>query len=353
MKHIIFGGDGFVGRYIARDLLARGEQVLVCDRQKSDLPIYQFANFIEVDVRDPDAVNQVPIEAGDMVYNMAARLLMPPVKKRERTEAFFPVHVDGTRNILERMQASGANMLVQFSTDMVYGPSLTPPPIKTNHPQHPIDAYGQSKMACEELCREWRAKGMNISIFRPRMVMGPGRLGLLKNLFRLIEAGLPVPTIGSGMNRYQFVSVFDCAQFAIEAWEKGCPNGDWNLGSVNAPPVRELLKRLVKHAGSNSVVIPTPAFAVKGVLSLLDALDMTLMTREQYAIADEDYVVDVEDLRDAFGHVPEGTDDEMIISAFDEYKKNRDPDILANVFAPNDAWTSFINRTKANVAVGV
>ena len=350
MKHIIFGGDGFVGRYIARDLLARGEQVLVCDRARSDLPVYRFAAFREVDVRDRAQVGAVPIEADDMVYNMAARLLMPPVKKKDRTEAFFPVHVEGTRNILTRMQAGGANKLVQFSTDMVYGPSLMPPPIKTDHPQNPIDAYGKSKKACEDVCREWRTKGMNISIFRPRMVMGPGRLGLLKNLFRLIEAGLPVPTIGAGTNRYQFVSVFDCAAFAIEAWEKGCPNGDWNLGSVNAPPVRDLLKGLIKHAGSRSVVMPTPAFAVKAVLAGLDALDLTLMTREQYAIADEDYVVDVEDLREAFGHVPEGTDEEMITAAFDEYRKTRDPKILANVFAVDEAWSKFVEGRTEQVA---
>ena len=56
MKHIIFGGDGFVGRYIARDLLARGEEVLVCDLSRSDLPVYDHAAFLGVDVRDKTAV---------------------------------------------------------------------------------------------------------------------------------------------------------------------------------------------------------------------------------------------------------------------------------------------------------
>jgi dTDP-glucose 4,6-dehydratase len=38
MKHVIFGGDGFVGRYLARDLVARGEQVVVADVSKGELP---------------------------------------------------------------------------------------------------------------------------------------------------------------------------------------------------------------------------------------------------------------------------------------------------------------------------
>ena len=95
MKHVLFGGDGFVGRYIARELLSRGEEVLICDRAKSDLPIYRYASHMEVDVRDAEAVGRVPINADDVVYNMAARLLMPPIKKKDRHSAFFPVHVNG------------------------------------------------------------------------------------------------------------------------------------------------------------------------------------------------------------------------------------------------------------------
>lgn len=340
-RHIIFGGDGFVGRYIARDLLARGETVIIADKNKSDMPIYQHARYIKVDVRNADEVRSVGLQKGDMVYNMAARLLMPPVKRKDRYDAFFPVHVDGTRNILNAMVDAGCDRLVQFSTDMVYGRSIMPPPIPTTHPKDPIDAYGQSKKACEDVCEEYREKGINISIFRPRMVMGPGRLGLLANLFKLVKAGLPVPTIGSGANRYQFVSVFDCASFAIQAGDEGCPNGAWNLGSVNNPSTREVLKALIRHADSKSTVIPTPAFAVKAVLGTLDALDMTLLTREQYAIADEDYVVDVEDLREAFGRVPSGSDEEMILETWDCWLDNPDPKHLQALFVTTPEWEAF------------
>ena len=343
-KHVIYGGDGFVGRYIARDLVARGETVIIADKARSDMPIYDHVTHMKVDVRNKDEVASVPLNEGDMVYNMAARLLMPPVKKKDRQDAFFPVHVDGTRNILEHITASGCDRLVQFSTDMVYGRSLVPPPIPTDHPQNPIDAYGQSKKACEDVCLEWREKGVNISVFRPRMVMGPGRLGLLKNLFKLVKSNLPVPTIGSGKNRYQFVSVFDCASFAIQAGDMGCPNGAWNLGSVNNPSPKNVLKALISHAGSKSIVIPTPAFAVKGVLGALDAMDKTLLTREQYAIADEDYVVDVEDLRAQYGRVPEGSDEDMIIQAWDCWVENPDPAHLQRLFVSSPDWEAYLAK---------
>ena len=76
-KHVIYGGDGFVGRYIARDLVARGETVIIADLQKSDMPIYDHVQFVQCDVRNAEQVSSIPLKPGDMVYNMAARLLMP------------------------------------------------------------------------------------------------------------------------------------------------------------------------------------------------------------------------------------------------------------------------------------
>ena len=78
MKHIIFGGNGFVGRYTVQYLIEAGEQVLVCDLVKDEtLPIYQKAQFMKVDITDRAQVAQVPIARDDIVYNLAARMLHP------------------------------------------------------------------------------------------------------------------------------------------------------------------------------------------------------------------------------------------------------------------------------------
>ena len=91
------------------------------------------------------------------------------------------------------------------------------------HPVAPLGEYGLSKLKTEELAAEWRKHGMNISLFRPRLIIGPGRLGILEKLFKLIDWNLPVPMIGSGKNPYQFISVFDCAEAARLAWKAGVP----------------------------------------------------------------------------------------------------------------------------------
>lgn len=82
-----------------------------------------------------------------------------------------------------------------------------------------------SKLATERLAEEYRAKGFKISIFRPRLIIGPGRLGILVKLFKLIDLNLPVPMIGGGNNPYQFISVFDCASACVAAWKAGFQRG--------------------------------------------------------------------------------------------------------------------------------
>ena len=72
------------------------------------------------------------------------------------------------------------------------------------------------------------------------MIIGPGRLGLLKKLFFLIKNNLPVPMIGSGKNRYQFISVFDCA----DAFE-GILDGQGELNRVNSRDTQERVAQIL------------------------------------------------------------------------------------------------------------
>lgn len=323
MKHIIFGGDGFVGRHLAPKLLADGHEVVVADIVKSDLPHYRSVQFINCDVTDPEQVARVGIKADDMVYNLSAKMLSPIQVRAKRHEFFWPVNFHGTENIIHAMARVDAPKLVHFTTDMIYGHTVVYP-MTEDHPVAPLGEYGLSKLKTEELAEEWRTRGMNISLFRPRLIIGPGRLGILEKLFKLIGWNLPVPMIGSGKNPYQFISVFDCAEAARLAYKAGVPNEAYNLGSLNPPPVRKLLGDLVKHAGSKSLLIPTPGWAVKRTLDLLDAMNMPIMDPEQYLIADEDCLLDVSKGKRDLGWVPQYRDEDMLIAAYREYRAKKD-----------------------------
>ncbi|MEN3792198.1 NAD(P)-dependent oxidoreductase [Fulvimarina sp. MAC3] len=319
MRHILFGGDGFVGRHLARKLNEDGEEVVVADIAKGDFSHYANVRHVQCDVTDPAAIARLGLKADDMVYNLSAKMLSPLQVRAKRHDFFYPVNYDGTKNIIEAMDKAGASNLVHFTTDMIYGHTVTYP-MTEEHPVAPLGEYGQSKLDTEFLAHDWREKGMNISLFRPRLIIGPGRLGILEKLFKLIDNNLPVPMIGSGKNPYQFISVFDCAEAARLAWKAGVPNEAYNLGSLNPPPVRKLLGDLIRHAESRSILIPTPGWAVKKTLDTLDWLNKPLMDPEQYLIADENCVLDVTKGKEQLGWVPQYRDEDMLIAAYSEYR---------------------------------
>ena len=323
MKHVIIGGDGFVGSHLAADLAALGEAVLVADIRKSDHAHYATVPFHKIDVTKADSVESLPLAPEDVVYNLSAKMLSPIVTRAERHDFFWPVNYHGTQNILSWMEKNGADRLVHFTTDMIYGHSVTVPQDET-HPAHPLGEYGESKLATERLAEEYRAKGFKIPIFRPRLIIGPGRLGILVKLFRLIDLNLPVPMIGGGINPYQFISVFDCASACIAAWKAGFPNEAYNLGSDDPPPVRKLLGDLIRHAGSKSILLPTPASLVKLTLDALDAVNMPIMDPEQYKIADEVCILDTSKAKRELGWQPQHRDEDMLLAAYTEYRKARD-----------------------------
>ncbi len=198
MKHIIIGGDGFVGHQLALDLTAAGERVVVADIVNSGHALYRAVPFIRVDVTAPETLRAIPLEAGDAVYNLAAKMLSPLQVRAKRREFFWPVNHGGPSNILAWMEEAGARRFVQFTTDMVFGHVIPGVRQDEDHPMAPLGEYGASKKAAEEACQAYRGRGFDITIFRPRLIIGPGRLGILAKLFRLIDANLPVPMIGRG-----------------------------------------------------------------------------------------------------------------------------------------------------------
>ena len=322
MKHVIIGGDGFVGRHLARLLIERGEEVVIGGLSKSDLDIYRSADFVRVDVRSPAKVATLPIAPDDVVYHLAARMLVPIKPRAERHFYFHSVNHLGTENVLRIVHERGCSKVVYFTTDMVYGRTRAMPKTE-DHPREPLGPYGGSKLASEKLCEDYRAKGMNVAIFRPRLIIGPGRHGILARLFRLIESNLPVPVIGNGKNHYQFISVFDCASAALAAADRGVPNGAYNLGSLNPPTVDDLLTRLIAAAGSRSMLLHAPALLVKPALAALDMIGWPLMDPEQYLIADEDCIVDVSKAEKELGWRPRFADDDMLLAAYAEYRESK------------------------------
>lgn len=322
MKYLIFGGNGFVGRYLANKMIGQGKDVVVLDiLPELDKRIDKKCSFVSLDIRDKEKLDALDIQKDDILINLAANQYHTKVP-RDRYKYFFETNTTATKNILDVALQKGCMNYIMFTTDMTYGkPQYLP--VDTQHPQNPFGPYGQSKKVCEEICREYREKGMNITIFRPRMINGPGRLGILVKLFKLIDLNLPVPTIGNGKNHYQMISVFDCVDAILCAIEKGIPNKEYNLGSKNSPNITTLLKGVVKSAGSRSLVIHTPGKLVKWGLGFLDRIGLTIMYPEQFMIADEEYVLDISETEKDLGWSPKYNDEDMLKEAYRIYREGK------------------------------
>ena len=254
-RFIVTGGSGFVGQFLIKKLLSLYPEFQIHNldiHHPSSISSPNLSNHI-VDLTSQENLKSFTFSENDIVYHLAAHSYIFTVKvpsKAKRKSWFENLNVCGTKNLLTAMENNGAKNIAFLSSDMVYGsPQVTP--INVNHPLNPNGPYGLSKIKAETLINDFGARNDCRSIiFRPRVIVGAGRLGILSKLFFLIRNNLPVPLIGSGKNYYQFISIHDCVNALIEFHNQNHSSGIYNLGSVDPPKVIDLIKFLIKEANS-------------------------------------------------------------------------------------------------------
>ncbi len=119
------------------------------------------------------------------------------------------------------------------------------------------------------------------------------------------------------------ISVFDCVSAIQCCLRKGIPNREYDLGSENPPTVRELLTGTIRKVGSHSILLPTNGGLVKSCLALLGKLGFDIMYREQYEIADENYIVDIAATKQELGWTPRYNDEDMLAQAYEYYEQEK------------------------------
>ena len=321
---LIIGGCGFLGTTVTRRLVAERRNVLVIDAIAPATPC-AGARYLLADIRDRDALMRLAETCPQRpwVINLAARQYQPGIPRRGRQRWFSDTNVDGAMQVCRFAAELGATGLVQFSTDMVYGLPRTLP-VTESHATHPLGEYGRSKQRMEQQVRHFAdTHALPLTIFRPRLISGRGRLGIFTRLFTLIHRHLPVPLIGNGRNFYQMVSVDDCASAVLCAMDKGCPGAAYNLGSNPTLCVLDLMRELINRAESRSRIIPTPAPLIRGVLKTLSLAGIQPMYPEQYLLADKNFIVSVDKARTELGWQPTHDDLELLVAAYEYWKRLR------------------------------
>ena len=318
-RWVLIGGAGLTGLKIAEELIEMNtskSNIIIADLKNSLIKINLQVTLIECDI----SKNIIPkFKKDDVIIHLAARQYHTKIPKRNQLAWFREVNVVGTKNIINQCIKFNVKGLVYFSTDMVYGiPNYIP--LNSAHPKTPIGPYGKSKLEAEMICIESRKKGLPITILRPRLIMGKGRLGIMEKLFKAISLNRPVPLIGRGNNCYQMVSVEDCSKAAILSVKYNFPNCELNLGSEVGPNIKKLLNFLIHTVNSKSILIPLPAFPLKIILTILEKMGLPILHKEQYKIADKNYIVDISDTYSKIRWKPKQSDTDMIVEAYKHWK---------------------------------
>lgn len=313
---VVIGGSGFLGKVLVTELKRAGHYVINIDINYTET---QADEFVQSDILALSEPARKALLCAQNVIHLAAHQFNKSIPKYREHQYFFDTNVGGTRNILSGLAQS--NTLRHFlfvSTDMTYGvPERSP--IDETHPTRPLGPYGASKREAEKLIETNLQGKCAWTIFRPRLILGPGRLGVMIKLFKLISSGGRVPVIGRGNTRYQMISVFDCARAIRLAIEKGC-SGVFNLGSDNPPRVKELLSAVIDHAGTKARLFHLPERLARVALDTLYLLRLSPLYPEQYRIASVDYLLDTSKAKNMLGWQAEFRDEQMMNDAYDYYK---------------------------------
>lgn len=212
MKVLVTGGTGFLGRYIAQQLLQRGAEVTLMGRNFAPVQdlVAQGARPLAVDLRAAAAVTQA-CAGMDAVCHSGA--LSAPWGQRAD---FFATNVGGTRAIVAGCQQHPVQRLVYISSPSVIfnGQDHAHLTEAAPYPRHFTSVYALTKKLGEDCVRA--APEVPSVILRPKALFGPGDTSLLPRLVAAARAGR-LPQIGNGANLVDLTYIENAAAAAVLA----------------------------------------------------------------------------------------------------------------------------------------
>lgn len=306
---LVTGGSGFVGGHIVERLLDQGADVRVFDRHPPEVGSDEV-EFVEGDIRDPDAVRDA-MDGVDVVYHNVA--LVPITKAGNR---FWEVNVNGTRTAVKTAAAAGVDRFVHMGSSSVY--ALDRLPITERSRLKPKGPYSESKLKSDEVVLQ--AEGIDATVIRPRTVVDKRRSGIFQILFDWISRGKRVYLVGPGDNQFQMVSGRDVADAAIAAAETGAAvDNVYNVGTHRFGTLRDAYESLIAFSGTDASVSSLPRLPTKFGMWLLDAMDLSPLTTFHYKTIDKDFYFDVSKAKDDLDWQPRDSNADCMRRGYEWY----------------------------------
>lgn len=266
----VFGGTGFLGSRIARQLLASGSRVRIAARRPVR-PEWAGANqtieLVTADIRDELSITRAVNGARGVVNAVSL------YTESGRNGTFESVHVQGATRVARAAQAAGVERMVLIS-----GMGVTP-----DSPSR----YVRARMRGEELVR---AAFPGALVVRPSVIFGPHD-AFLRALKRI--AGLPaIPLFGQGETRLQPVFVDDVAKAVVKILVGvGGKRKVFELGGAGIYTYREIVAMVLAHLGRERRLVPVPFPAWHALAMMMKILPHPPLTTDQVSLMERDNVV--------------------------------------------------------------
>ena len=274
----IYGGSGFVGRYIARRLAKEGWRIRVAVRRPNEalfLKPYGAVGQVEpvaCNIRD-DASVRAAMRGADAVVNCVGIL------NRIGRNSFDAVQAEGAGRIARIAAEEGVAHLVQVSA--------------IGADRNSASDYARSKALGEDAVR---AAFPGAVILRPSVIFGPED-GFFNRFASMARLPFVLPVVGAE-TRFQPVYVDDVAQAAV-AGVNGAPAGIYELGGPDVRTFRELMHDMLAIVHRRRAVVNIPFWIARIMGWVFDMVQVVsgglienrMLTRDQVRNLRNDNVV--------------------------------------------------------------
>ena len=271
MKVALFGGTGFVGSYITRELVREGFTPKVLVQSGSLSKINSPCEVVKGNIQDKNAILETMQGAEAVIYTIGIIHEFP-----KKGVTFKELHLNGLKRCLEIALKIGVKRFILMSANGVR-PDGT--------------AYQRTKWQADEALKE---SGLNWTIFRPSIIFGdPGGEGRPEFCTQIrddmLSLPFPAPLFYNGLlpfNAGSFsmspIHVKNVAEFFVKSIKlKVCEKNIFDLGGPEALTWKEIIHQIALASGKRTWKIPAPVVVIKIAASILDRFKWFPVTRDQ------------------------------------------------------------------------
>jgi dihydroflavonol-4-reductase len=252
---LLTGGTGFLGQFIVKELLQRGEKVRLLVRNPAKVQPQAGVELAEGDVLDTASLEPA-FEGVTKVIHGAAVVSFWPRRRAEMSR----INVEGTANIVDFCLDAQVEKLVHISSIAALGRIANAPKIDESSKwikSRLNSAYGRTKYLAELEVYRGVEEGLKAVICNPGVIVGPGKW----------DQGSPMlfSTIHKGLRFYNpgqtgFVTVQDVARATVELMNSDLVNGERFVLVGQNMLYKEFFGLIAKGLGVKAPTIAPPAF---------------------------------------------------------------------------------------------